>query len=61
MLDVRRGNLMDLSASLPRMTERIDMRYQWISRLLGNERIDTDLVMAPFAAEVLVSPGTRLG
>lgn len=29
------------------------MRYQWISRLLGNELIDTDRVMAPFASEVL--------
>ena len=53
MLDVRSANLMDLSASLPRNSERIDMRYQWISRLLGNELIDTDRVMAPFAAEVL--------
>jgi Transposase DDE domain len=53
MLDVRSANLMDLSASLPRESERIDMRYQWISRLLGNELIDTDRVMAPFAGEVL--------
>ena len=53
MLDVRSANLMDLSASLPRNSERIDMRYQWISRLLGNELIDTDRVMAPFASEVL--------
>ena len=53
MLDVRSANLMDLSASLPRESERIDMRYQWISRLLGNELIDTDRVMAPFAREVL--------
>ena len=53
MLDVRSANLMDLAPSLPRDAERIDMRYQWISRLLGNERIETDWVMAPFAAEVL--------
>jgi hypothetical protein len=53
MLDVRSANLMDLSASLPREAERIDMRYQWITRLLGNEHIDTDVVMAPFAREVL--------
>ena len=53
MLDVRSANLMDLAPSLPRRSERIDMRYQWISRLLGNERIDTDWVMAPFASEVL--------
>ncbi len=53
MLDVRSANLMDLSASLPRAAGRIDMRYQWISRLLGNELVDTDSVMAPFAREVL--------
>jgi hypothetical protein len=53
MLDVRSANLMDLSASLPRSCERIDMRYQWIARLLGNEHIDTDAVMAPFACEIL--------
>lgn len=63
MLDVRSANLMDLSASLPREAERIDMRYQWISRLLGNQHIDTDGVMAPFAREVLErasSGGQRL-
>lgn len=53
MLQVRSANLMDLAASLPREAERIDMRYQWIWRLLGNELIDTDWVMAPFAREVL--------
>lgn len=36
MLDVRSANLMDLAASLPRQAERLDMRYQWISRVLGN-------------------------
>ena len=63
MLDVRSANLMDLSASLPRASERIDMRYQWIARLLGNELVDTDWVMAPFATEVLfraASSGKRL-
>ena len=55
MLDVRSANLMDLAASLPRDAERIDMRYQYISRLLGNEHIDVDWVMAPFAREVLAN------
>ncbi len=53
MLDVRSANLMDIAASLPREAERIDMRYQYISRVLGNEHIDVDWVMAPFAREVL--------
>ena len=53
MLDVRSANLMDLAASLPRAAGRLDMRYQWISRLLGNELIEVDAVMAPYAREVL--------
>src|SRR5215211_3724572 len=46
-LDVRSVNLMELAAALPRAAERLDMRYQWISRLLGNTRIDVEAVMAP--------------
>jgi hypothetical protein len=52
-LDVRSVNLMELAAALPRTAERLDMRYQWISRLLGNALIDVDAVMAPFARQVL--------
>src|SRR3954469_2761972 len=53
MLDVRSANLMDRAASLPRAAERLDMRYQWISRLLGNELVEADAVMAPHARELL--------
>ena len=53
MLAVRSANLMDLAAGLPRAAERIDMRYQWISRVLMNPLIDPDAGMAPFAREVL--------
>ena len=53
MLDVRSANLMDLAAGLPRDVARIDMRYQWIERVLKNPLIDPDAVMAPFARQVL--------
>ena len=53
MLEVRSANLMDVAASLPRAAERLDMRYQWISRILGNDLIDIDAVMAPYGREVL--------
>src|SRR5690349_11105633 len=56
-LDVRDVNLMELAAALPRAAERLAMRYQWISRLLGNALIDTDEVIAPFAREVLARAG----
>src|SRR3712207_3263868 len=52
-LDVRSANLMELGAAVPRTAERLDMRYQWISRLLGNAHIDVEAVMAPYAREVL--------
>src|ERR1051325_1032435 len=48
---------MELAAALRRAAERLDMRYQWISRLLGNALIDTDEVIAPFAREVLARAG----
>src|SRR4029453_8237447 len=56
-LDVRDVNLMELAAALPRAAERLDMRDQWISRLLGNALIDTDEVIAPFARAVLARAG----
>jgi hypothetical protein len=53
MLDARSANLMVLAASLPRPVERADMRYQWISRFIDNDRVVCDEVMQPFAREVL--------
>jgi hypothetical protein len=53
MLVVRSANLMDLAAGLPRAAERIDMRFQWIWRVLMNPLIIPDHVMAPFANEVM--------
>jgi hypothetical protein len=53
MLDVRSANLMDLAAGLPRAADRTDMRYQWITRLLGNPLVVSDEIMEPFAREVL--------
>ncbi len=52
-LHVRSVNLNELAAAVPRAAERLDMRYQWISRLLGNELIDVDAVMASYGREVL--------
>jgi hypothetical protein len=63
MLDVRSANLMDLAASLPRATGRVDMRYQWIERLLANPRLDVDWVMAPYAeaaVAAVAATGQRL-
>jgi hypothetical protein len=52
---------MDLAAGLPRQADRTgplgnaqrDMRYQWITRLLGNPLVISDEIMEPFSREVL--------
>src|ERR1051325_8710173 len=59
-LDVRDVNLMELAAALPRAAARLDMRYQWISRLLANLLIDIGEVMAPFAREVLARASAQV-
>jgi hypothetical protein len=53
MLEARSANLMDLAAALPRPAERVDMRYQWIERLLANRHLEVDAVMAAYARELL--------
>jgi hypothetical protein len=53
MLDVRSANLMDLAASLPRPAEQLATRYQWIKRLLANNLVDSDSVMAPYGRQML--------
>src|SRR3954464_11999951 len=61
MLDVRSANLMELPAGLPREADRTGpsgnaqryMRYQWITRLLGNPLVVSDEIMEPFSREVL--------
>src|SRR3954469_9335753 len=66
MLEVRSANLMDLAAmdlaaGLPREADRTGpsgnaqryMRYQWITRLLGNPLVVSDEIMEPFSREVL--------
>ncbi len=66
MLSERSANLMSLAAALPRPADRIDMRYQWIVRVLANPLIECDAVMLPFAREVLgraqaeAGPGERV-
>src|SRR3954470_17740518 len=51
--DIPSVNRWERAPALTRAAERLDMRYQWISRLLGNARIDVEAVMAPYAREVL--------
>jgi hypothetical protein len=44
---------------LPREADRTDMRYQWITRLLGNPLVISDEIMEPFSREVLERAASR--
>lgn len=52
MLEVRSANTMELAAALPIKTERLDMRYQWVSRFLANPYVRVSEVMRPFAEQL---------
>ena len=53
MLSGRGANLTDSAAAVPRSAGRVDMRYQWIARLLADPRLDCDAVMRPSAEEAI--------
>jgi len=44
---------MEIAAALPLPPDRIDMRYQWLSRFLLTETVDNDKVMEPFAKQAI--------
>lgn len=52
MLAVRSANLVELGNALPRQIASWEKRYQFVERVLGNEKIDCDAVMTSFAGEV---------
>src|SRR3954468_4305311 len=61
---LRSANLMDLAAGLPREADRTDLRYQWITRLLGNPRVLSDAIMEPDPGSVQAvgsAPGADAG
>ena len=63
VLEVQSCNTMEIAAVLPLEAERIDMRYQWLSRFLSTDSIDNDEVMWPFvrqASETASASGETL-
>jgi hypothetical protein len=52
-LQTQTANTAAWAAVLPRETERADMRYQWIARLLANDRVECARIVEPFARERL--------
>lgn len=52
MIEVRSANTMELASSLPVEADRLDMRYQRVSRVLSNHHIDKDEVMKPIMKKI---------
>jgi hypothetical protein len=54
ILHLQTVNTSEIAAGLPRKAKRMDMRYQWLLRLLDNHHIIPWQVMRPYAQEILV-------
>jgi len=57
VLGVRSANIVELAAGFPSSSDRTDMRYQRIIRLLGNQLVDCDQIMESFARDALTLAG----
>lgn len=55
LLHLRTVNTSEIAAGLPRKAERMDMRYQWLLRVLKNPHIDQHEIMAAYGKEVLIN------
>jgi hypothetical protein len=53
ILHLRTVNTSEIAAALPRKAERMDMRYQWLLRLLDNPHIDPQTIMSAYGKEIL--------
>lgn len=53
ILHLQTVNTSVIAAGLPRRAERMDMRYQWLLRLLDNDHIAPSEIMKPYALEIL--------
>ncbi|CAK0772098.1 transposase [Gammaproteobacteria bacterium] len=59
MLEARTANTTELAEILPLKTPRLDMRLQWISRLLGNPLLISNKIIEPFARRILAQAGSN--
>ena len=53
MLEGQTPNTVELANLLPLDTERQDLREQWLRRLLKNPRLESPVILEPFARPVL--------
>ena len=53
ILEVQTCNTMEIANVIPLETERLDMRYQWLSRFLSTDSLENDDVMRPLIQQIV--------
>lgn len=59
MLEAQTANTRAVANLLPLESARLDMREQWLRRLLAHERLKSETVLAPWARQVLREAGVN--
>jgi hypothetical protein len=59
MLEAQTANTRAVANLLPLESERLDMREQWLRRLLSHERLKSETVLAPWARQALKEAGVN--
>jgi hypothetical protein len=59
MREAQTANTRAVANLLPLESERLDRREQWLRRLLTNERLKSETVLAPWARQVLREAGVN--
>jgi len=54
MMEAQTANTRAVANLLPLESERLDMREQWLRRLLSNDRLKSETVLAPWARQVKI-------
>ena len=59
MMEAQTANTRAVANLLPLESERLDMREQWLRRLLANDRLKSETVLAPWARQALREAGAN--
>ena len=59
MMEAQTANTRAVANLLPLESARLDMREQWLRRLLSHERLKSETVLAPWARQVLREAGVN--
>ena len=57
MMEAQTANTRAVANRLPLESERLEMREQWLRRLLANDRLKSETVLAPWACQALREAG----